>query len=208
MTESEESALQASIAALAVPGVVIGHRLISPGDEFALLAEEIAAFATSVEKVKRASGAARIVARGLMLQLGQAQQAVPKSESGAPIWPEGLVGSLAHDPEVAVAAMARRNDFPSLGIDVEPAKPLDDDLLNFVATVGERNRIAEDPCRGRVLFAVKEAVYKSLYPLDRTFLEHHDVEVNFAACTATTRTGRTVRFRYGLSSHIVALAFV
>ena len=207
MTEFKELALQASIAALAVPGVVIGYRWISAGDERALVAEERKAFANSVAKVQRASGAARTVARELMMRLGCEPQAIPKSASGAPIWPAGLVGSLAHDAQVAVAAMARRDDFASLGIDIEPAEPLDTDLLNLIATADERKRIAEDPLRGRELFAIKEAVYKAVYPLDGTFLEHHDVEVNFSAGRATTRTGRTVRFRYGLSSHFVVLAF-
>jgi 4'-phosphopantetheinyl transferase EntD len=203
-----DSVLQHAIDALAVPGVLIGHRLIAPGDELALLPEELDALATSVDKVRRASGAARIVARGLMAQLGQAQQAVPKAASGAPIWPAGLVGSLAHNSQVAVAAMARRADFSSVGIDVEPAEPLDADLLNLVATADERKAIADDPYRGRLLFTVKEAVYKSVYPLDGAFLEQHDVEVNLAAGTATLRNGRAVRFRYSLSSHIVVLAFI
>jgi 4'-phosphopantetheinyl transferase EntD len=133
---------------------------------------------------------------------------VPKAASGAPIWPSGLVGSLAHSSKVAVAAIARREDFSSLGIDVEPAEPLDADLLNLVATEGERRRIADDPFHGRVLFAVKEAIYKSIHPLDGIFLEHHDVEVNLGAGTATVRAGRVVRFRYGLSSHIVVLALI
>src|SRR5687767_5942009 len=106
-----DSVLQHAIDALAVPGVLIGHRLISPGDELALLPEELNAFASSIDKVKRGSGAARIVARRLMAQLGQPHQAVPKAASGAPIWPSGIVGSLAHNSQVAVAAIAKREDF-------------------------------------------------------------------------------------------------
>jgi 4'-phosphopantetheinyl transferase EntD len=208
MTAATDPALQHAMDALAVPGVALGHRLISPGDERALLPEEFAAFANSVDKVRRASGAARIVARQLMAKLGHAQQAVLKSASGAPVWPPQLVGSLAHDSRVAVAALARRDEFAGLGIDVEPAEPLDAELLNIVATENEMKRIADDPYRGRVLFAVKEAVYKLTYPLDRTFLEHHDVEVGLVAGTATVRTGRSVRFRYGVSDHIVVLAYI
>lgn len=208
MTSTTNSVLQQSIDALAMPGILIGYRLISAGDELALWPTELEALGNSIVKVKRASGAARIVARNLMLQFGQTQQAVPKSSSGAPIWPSGFVGSLAHDSQVAIAAMARRNDFSSLGIDAEPAEPLDANLLSLVATTTELKRIADDPYRGRLLFAVKEAVYKSVYPLDGIFLEHHDVEVSLAAGTATIRTGRTVRFRYGLSTHIVVLAYI
>ena len=108
------SVLQNSTLALAIPGVLIGHRVIATGDELALLPDEESAFTASVGKVRRASGAARIVARQLMAQMGHSPQAIPKSASGAPIWPKGLVGSLAHSSHVAVAALARRVDFSGL----------------------------------------------------------------------------------------------
>jgi 4'-phosphopantetheinyl transferase EntD len=58
------------------------------------------------------------------------------------------------------------------------------------------------------LFAVKEAVYKAVFPLDGTFLEHHDVEVDAAASRAVVRGGRMVSIRYSVTTSIVALAFV
>ncbi len=200
--------LQCAIEALSVPGIAIGHRLIVDGDELALLPDEIVAFAGSVLKVRRASGAARIVARKLLSRFGQAERAIPKSTAGMPVWPEGIAGSLAHDATVAVAAIASLREYMSVGIDIEPAEPLDPDLLDMVATVNERRNLQDDPCRGRVLFAVKEAVYKAVYPLDWTFLDHHDVEVSLAAGTAVVRNGRTVSFRYSVATHIVAVAFV
>ena len=205
---AKDPVLARSIEALAVPGILVDHRLIQPGDELALLPVELAAFAASVIKVRQASGAARLAARALLQQLGHVDQAVPKADTGAPIWPEGIVGSLAHDARVAVAAIARRRDVRSLGIDVEPAQPLDPDLVDLVATAGERRRIADDPYRGRLLFAVKEAVYKAVHPLDAVFLEHHDVEVDLASQIATVRGGRSVSFRYAASTHIVVVAFV
>jgi 4'-phosphopantetheinyl transferase EntD len=201
-------ALQSAIDAMSVPGISIDHRLIADGDELALLPDEMPAFSGSVIKVRRASGAARIVARQLLSRFGQTPRAIPKSAAGMPVWPDGIVGSLAHDAKVAVAAVARRPEFLSVGVDVEPAEPLAADLLDIVATAKERDRIQDDPCRGRLLFAIKEAVYKAVYPLDRTFLDHHDVEVSLVDGTATVRNGRVVRFRHGVASHIVALAFI
>ena len=208
MTPAKDPFLQQMIDAMAVPGILVAHRIISLGDEFALLPEERDAFAKSVVKVRRASGAARTAARELLPQLGQAQRAVPKSASGMPAWPDGIVGSLAHDDEIAIAALALRRDFAGLGIDIEPAKALDPDLLPIVATPSERDRIEEDPFHGRLLFAIKEAVYKTVYPLDRTFLDHHDVEVSVAGGTATVRNGRIVPFKYRIGPRIVVLAFV
>jgi 4'-phosphopantetheinyl transferase EntD len=200
--------LQRAIDAISIPGILIDHRLIADGDELALLPEEMPAFAGSVIKVRRASGAARIVARTLLSRFGQAPRAIPRSTAGMPVWPAGIVGSLAHESKVAIAAMARRDEFLSVGVDIEPAEPLGPDLLNMVATVKERGKIQDDPYRGRLLFSVKEAIYKAVYPLDGTFLDHHDVEVSLSTRTAAVRNGRTVSFRYGVATHIVALAFI
>jgi 4'-phosphopantetheinyl transferase EntD len=201
-------ALALAIDAMAVPGIVVDHRLIADGDELALLPEEIGAFAGSVTKVRRASGAARIVARQLLPRFGHAPCAIPKFTAGMPVWPEGIVGSLAHDAEVAIAAMAARHDFFGVGVDVEPAEPLDPGLLDIVATATERERAHDEPLHGRLLFSIKEAIYKAVYPLDGTFLDHHDVEVDLAGGTAAVRHGRVVRFRYCVATHIVALAFI
>ena len=208
MTTFQDSSLQRAIDAMAVPGILVGHRVIASGDESGLSHEELAAFAKSVVKVRRASGAARIVARELLATLGQPPRAILKSASGAPIWPDGYVGSLAHDAMIAVAAVASRRDFLGLGVDVEPAEVLDPDLINVIATAQERQRMPNDPYAGRVLFAVKEAVYKAVYPLDQVFLDHHDVEVGLASGTATVNNGRIVPFRYCVADHIVVLAFI
>ncbi len=201
---------------IAPPRVLAGHKIIAEGDEQALLADERGAFAGSVVKVRRASGAARMVARELMRRTDVKPQPVIKADGGMPTWPDGMVGSLAHDATVAVAALARRDDYLGIGIDIEPAEPLDPDLLDMVATPRERAAFREtiqkanqaSLLHGRLLFAIKEAVYKAAYPLDRIFLDHHDVEVDLRARTAAIRDGRTVRFACGQSSHIAVLAFI
>lgn len=201
-----DPSLQRAINAFALPGLAIGHRLISPGDERALLDEEAASIASSVIDVRRASGAARIVARELLARLGHAQFPVRKGASGEPIWPAGISGSLAHDDRVAVAAVGFKRDIGSVGIDIEPALPLPPDIAELVATPQELRRIADDPLTGRLLFAVKEAVYKAVYPLDRAFLEFHDIEVDLAGRSATTRAGRVLTLHYSVSSRVLAVA--
>jgi 4'-phosphopantetheinyl transferase EntD len=208
MIVTSDSSFQSALDALSFPGIMIGHRLISPGDEYALLPEEAPAFASSVVKVRRASGAARLVARQLLARLGYRQCALPKAPSGAPIWPPGVVGSLTHDPRVAVAAVGMSRDVGALGIDVEPAEFLPSELLDLVATPQERLKIDDDPYGGRLLFVAKEAVFKAVYPLDQTFLDHHDVQIDFADRKAIVRNGRIVEVRFCLSAHLVALAFL
>ena len=206
VTNPIDPTLQRDIDNVALPGMLIGHRLISPGDEHALLDQEAASIVTSVADMRRASGAARIVARQLLAQLGYPNVAVPRGTSGEPIWPAGVTGSLAHDDRVAVAAVGRLRDVRAVGVDVEPAVPLPTEVLELIATPQELRKIVDDPLRGKLLFAAKEAVYKAVYPLDRIFLEFRDIEVDLAARSATTRTGRIVALRYCLSSHVLVLA--
>jgi 4'-phosphopantetheinyl transferase EntD len=205
-TITVDLSLRRAIDTLASPGLLIGHRLIAPGDEHALLDPEAASIASPVVAVRRASGAARIVARALLAQLGHAGSALPRGASGEPMWPTGIVGSLAHDERVAVAAVGMQRDVGTVGIDVEPAVPLTTDMLELTATPQERGSLADDPLRGKLLFAAKEAVYKAVYPLDRTFLEFRDIEVDLAARSAITTTGRVLTLRYCVASHVVAVA--
>jgi 4'-phosphopantetheinyl transferase EntD len=208
MQLARDPALELCLTTLAPPGIIVGHRLITVGDENALLPEEARAFERAVDRVRRASGAARLVARSLLNRLGHEMVALPKSPAGPAVWPEGIVGSLAHDSRVAVAAVGRRENVESVGIDVEPAEILPEDLLDFVTTPKERTQIDSDPYRGRLFFVAKEAAYKAVYPLDRMLLDHHDVEVDLAAQQATTRNGRIVHLRFCVSTHLVTLAFL
>jgi len=201
-----DPAFQRELDRLAPPGLLIGHRPITRGDEDALLEHEAASIPSSVASVRRASGAARIVARELLAKLGYGPVAIPKAPTGEPVWPTGITGSMAHDDRIAVATVGLLRDLRSIGIDVEPAVPLSADMLELVATPRELRNIAGDPLRGKLLFAAKEAVYKAAYPLDRVFLEFRDIEIDLAARRAITRTGRALALRYFVSSHVVALA--
>jgi 4'-phosphopantetheinyl transferase EntD len=156
----------------------------------------------------RASGAARHVVRDLLAQLGHPNCPPPKSSGGAPVWPQGIVGSLAHDREVAVAAIASRRGLAGLGIDVEPAETLPDDILEIVCTPRGRAAIAGDRLASRGLFAAKEAVYKAVHPMNGVFLEHHDVEVDLAKQVALARGGRSVSLPLAYIPRIIAIAFI
>jgi 4'-phosphopantetheinyl transferase EntD len=208
MTICGYSPPQLTIDDLAATGIIVGSRLIADGDECALLPEEADAFASSVVKRRRASGAARIVARELLAQLGCAYStALPKSTSGAPIWPQGIVGSLAHDSRFAIAAVGRRHDVAALGIDIEPAESLPFEL-DLIATPRERLSISSYRHIGRLLFTAKEAVYKAVHPLDNVFLEHHDVEIDFDTRKAVVRGRRVLDLRFCISTSLVTIAFI
>jgi 4'-phosphopantetheinyl transferase EntD len=203
-----DPSLRSAIDAMALPGIAIGHRLISPGDEHVLMPDEARALSRVVVKRRRAAGAARIVARQLLFRFGHAGCSLPNAPSGAPVWPAGVVGSLAHDQDVAVAAVATVDRIAALGIDVEPAEELPPDLIDIVATPKERPGTDSQLYHGRLLFAAKEAVYKAVHPLDGIFLEHHDVQIDFGERKGTVCNGRVVELRFCRATHLIAVAFI
>src|SRR5947209_8110705 len=100
-------------AELAPYGVSLHARRIRPGDEAAFADPRPQAL---VER-GRASGAARIAARSALRELGAGGAApLPRSPSGAPVWPAGIVGSLAHDASFALCAAARRGRLLGVGV--------------------------------------------------------------------------------------------
>ncbi len=202
-----ETAVERALAGFAPPGLITGCRLIHAGDEQHLLSAENATIATRDPRARAASGAGRRVAHELLRRLGCADPAVPRGQLGNPIWPAGIVGSIAHDDELAVAAVARSDAMRSVGVDIEPALPLPRELEAIVATPRDRQGDLDATIGSRVLFAAKEAVYKASFPLDGRVLGFEDIAVDFESGEAVTSSGRRLTVRFAISPRILALAY-
>lgn len=201
-----ETALLAQMNRLAPPAVRLGCRLIRDGDEALLLPEEAAALPARRLAARRASGAARALVRGLLAAEGMTCVAIGRGPAGDPLWPAGFAGSLAHDDEMAVAAFARKVDIPSLGIDVEPAEPLPDEIAALAVMPGDVLAGVDPRLAARLLFSAKEAVYKAAYPLDGEILGYEHIGVDLARGEAMTESGRRMRLSFCLLPRIVVLA--
>lgn len=191
------------------PSILAECRPIAVDDAAQLTAAEAAALAGSVPSVRQASGAARAIARELFAESGCRDhlELIPQRPNG-PAWPLSHLGSLSHDATVAAAAIAPRHILRGLGIDVEPAEPLPSDIYHLVVSKREDSMIASDLTVARLLFVIKEAVYKATHPLDRIFLEHHDIEVDLVTGIAQTRTGHRVRFVSAMTDRLMAIAAI
>lgn len=142
--------------------------------------EEKAHVAKAVEKRRREFVAGRAAARAAMAELGFESVSLPAAGDRSPIWPAGVVGSISHTRGCCVAAVARADRFESVGVDVEEASPLKEDLIRMICTDREKDRIARLPPGldwGKVTFSAKEAFYKCYHPVTKTFLGFHDVEL-------------------------------
>ncbi len=130
----------------------------------------------------------RACARAALLALGVDARDLPllPGARGAVRWPTGTTGSITHTTGWTGAVAARRAGWggvSSVGLDAEVGHPLDDDVLEVVASAAERRDLdllgSGHPAVpwSVVLFAAKEAVYKAVYPLVGEPLDHGDVQV-------------------------------
>jgi 4'-phosphopantetheinyl transferase EntD len=135
-------------------------------------------------------GAVRHCARQALSCLGHYDVAVLSDENGAPLWPEGIVGSMTHATGYCAAAVTSSLDFCSVGIDAEEHRALSEDVLDLVSSHEERlllrtsRAFDERICWDAVLFSSKEAVYKTWYPLMHRWLGFDDVLVEIDAKTS------------------------
>ena len=122
----------------------------------------------------------RHLARRALAGLGIAPVAIPTAPSRAPAWPPGVVGSITHCAGYRAAAVARRADLAALGLDAEPDLPLPGDSLTVVASDAERAALADlptGPAWDRLLFSVKESLFKAWHPLMGVWLDFADADV-------------------------------
>lgn len=196
----------AAMSAIAPQGVRIGCWAIRAGDEEYLLPEEQDCITSHVPAARRASGAARHLARGLLAELGYPSGVIGRSRFGAPLWGDWVVGSLAHDDAFAAAAVAPADRLRSLGIDIEPAEPLPDDVYSLVVGASDVAGNDDPHLTGRVIFSAKEAVYKAAHPLDGQILNYDDICVDLSARCAWTRTGHMAELFYCCAPRVLVLA--
>ncbi|MEU2555016.1 4'-phosphopantetheinyl transferase [Streptomyces sp. NPDC014684] len=166
-------------------------------DEAHLYPQERLLVARAVSKRRREFTAARVCARRAMEKLGVPPQPVLTGERGAPVWPDGLAGSMTHCDGYRAAALVRAADLASLGIDAEPHAPLPDGVFGTIALPAEQDRhrtlSAARPAVhfDRLLFSAKESVYKAWFPLTRAWLDFSEADIEL-----TTEPGQDARGRF------------
>jgi 4'-phosphopantetheinyl transferase EntD len=163
------------------PAVVVSTR----GDrEVDLFSVEQEALGEAVETRRREFATGRACARDALARLGLPRRPLPSGSRGEPVWPGGVVGSITHCAGYRACAAALDRDLITIGVDAEPAKPLPAGLIGDIALPEERQALealaAEDPSVSwdRLLFSIKESIYKAWFPLTRSWLGFEDASVS------------------------------
>lgn len=154
-------------------------------------AAEITAIAGASARRKREFMVGRVLARKLLAELDIHQHNLLIGNDRAPEWPKGVLGSITHSDRICGVVVTHPSpELQGIGLDVEPAEALEQDLWDLLCTAKERKWLDELPAKerglmARLLFSAKEAVYKSQYLTTRRFLEFEDVELDVDQSTGT-----------------------
>ncbi|GAA3756283.1 4'-phosphopantetheinyl transferase family protein [Streptomyces tremellae] len=166
-----------------LPAAVTAYDTFADASGDVLFPEEQAVVARAVDKRRREFTTVRELARTAMAELGVAPAPLLPDRRGAPRWPEGLVGSMTHCDGYRAVAVARAADIHAVGIDAEPNLPLPEGVLDAVTVPAERARIAElgashpEVAWDRLVFSLKETIFKAWFPRTRYELDFSEAEV-------------------------------
>lgn len=139
---------------------------------------ERTAVSRAVDKRVREFAAGRHAARCALEDLGLAPGPIPRAEDRRPLWPEGVVGSITHADQIAVAGLGQSGRWLGLGLDLEACGRITPELHGKLFTEREAGRYeaqAED--WPTLLFSAKEAAYKAVNPVVGRFIGFREVEV-------------------------------
>jgi 4'-phosphopantetheinyl transferase EntD len=156
-----------------------------------LFPEEAVALGLVVPTRHREFSLGRSCARSALAALGFPPVPILVGAHGEPLWPRGIVGSITHCDGYCGAAVARATRFAGIGIDAEVNDALPNDVLTLISNDLERKKITALPKReiswDRVLFSIKESIYKAVFPIIQRWLGFEDASVTIYPGKATFR---------------------
>jgi 4'-phosphopantetheinyl transferase EntD len=172
----------AALAELFPPGVAAAE-LRQPGDSALLYPEEAVHVANAVPKRVGEFAAGRLCAHRVLAEFGIFDFAIRMAPDRAPVWPETMVGSIAHTLGFCAAVAAERRCFSSLGLDVEAAGALSRELWDRICVPAELAWLDSLPVESQgsaatLVFSAKEAFYKCQYPVTGERLNFSDLSVS------------------------------
>ncbi|KQV13845.1 hypothetical protein ASC97_31885 [Rhizobium sp. Root1203] len=109
-----------------------------------------------------------------------------------------------------MAAVATHARFQAVGVDVEPAEPLPEEIMDIVISAEERVFLGMSPLMCRCLFVLKEAVYKAAFQVSSVkFIDFSDISINIGEKSAKVAgISRPFAIDYQISDVIIGIAYI
>ncbi|HEY5090046.1 MAG TPA: 4'-phosphopantetheinyl transferase superfamily protein [Polyangia bacterium] len=173
---------------ISLPAIETARGDDDPFDLPPILHADEAAFARGLSPFRRAGWVGgRVALRAALTAIAfDAPAPIFATPRGAPALPPGVVGSVSHKNDLAVALVARASgaSAETLGIDVEVVRSLKHDIARHVLTSVERAALPPPgPARDAevlLLFSAKEAIYKALDPRVQRFVSFQEAQIAHA----------------------------
>lgn len=118
---------------------------------------------------------AKVAARGEGVDLYE----LPSQIDRAPKWPKGLVGSISHNDELAIALVSKR--AKGIGVDCEKIIPthLFEKIKDRIISDEEEKVMTSAEYGATLAFSSKEALFKALYPCCHRYFDFLDAQLLF-----------------------------
>jgi 4'-phosphopantetheinyl transferase EntD len=143
-----------------------------------VLAREEALILQAHEKRKREFRAGRHCAHGALEQLGLPASPILRGEKREPLWPQGYQGSISHCRDFCLAACCKLEQIRGIGVDVEPLEPMKPGVQRHIESATESAFMRLHPdLPERLIFSLKESLYKCLFPHLGRYFGFHAVEL-------------------------------
>ncbi|MCG7494058.1 4'-phosphopantetheinyl transferase [Thalassobius sp. Cn5-15] len=164
-------------------GSDVGVGVTNPRDtSHTLMAPEQPAVTNAIPKRQIEFAAGRAAARMALADINMPPQAIPQAADRSPVWPAGIMGSISHCANLCVAVACPMSVWRAVGVDIENTAPLEKEAWSIILTSREQRALVQLPFWRRaqqvkVLFSIKEAVYKAQYPLTHQLCDFQALDV-------------------------------
>jgi 4'-phosphopantetheinyl transferase EntD len=179
------SELCAELAALFPPGAAAAQ-LRGEAASTHLSQDELNAVTHCSEKRISDFSAGRLCARLALKELGIEGFSLLPAKDRQPIWPAEITGSITHTDGYTAAVVMRQGSVRSVGVDSEAVGAVHEGLWPRICTPAELDTLRGFTSAGRderaaLIFAAKEAFYKSQFPLTGEWVGFADVAIELQA---------------------------
>jgi len=196
------------ISRILAPGIFGGEMedvgqpvLLAPGEEVLV--------AKAAPKRRRDFALGRACARQALAALGHGNAVIGRRDNGAPLWPDGIVGSITHTSGYGAALVSDASRFSGIGLDAERVGGVTQDLWprlfgaderDYLETLDEEDR----KLAATLFFCAKEACYKAWRMETLPFREIHVTrrEGGFSA----TRSDDSLKGRFAVQGDLLLAA--
>jgi 4'-phosphopantetheinyl transferase EntD len=199
----------ALVTALLASGL-FGAETLDRGQPVDLPALEAVLVERAVAKRQREFALGRMCARSALEKLGHGSAVIGRGANGAPLWPQGITGSITHTKGYAAAVVGELRHFSGIGVDAERMGGVTQDLWPRLFDDTERDHLMDldEPERDNaatLIFSAKEACYKAWGA--REPLVFRDIRITPGEQSFTAaRSGEILQGRYAVDGDLVVTA--